>query len=339
MLLGLDIGSSALRACALVVGDEGRRLEVFETEDLPTGAVVNGVIRNSSVVIEALREVLLRADEEASEVVVSLPHSACFVMEAMLPVGPYGYDIPTAREMVAASVPGSWGEFNLSITPINPAQPERALCVAAPRAAVNALKHVVEQAGAKLLGIDAAPTVMMNVAELCGELRGTVALVDIGLKETRIVFTDNGSIYATSTIPKGGQDLTDALQNTLNLTPEEAEAYKLGGDSPDEGLVPRDVHEQLQHFCSALSQGIARALKEIPQRFNKRAPARVLTYGRTAQLSLFQQALSTVSGTTVGVAEALGHVQTNPLDFSPAYLHAVRAASGIAAGTVLPYTE
>lgn len=339
MLLGLDIGSSALRACSLAIGEEGRRLEIFEAEDLPQGAVVNGIIRNAPAVIEALREILLRADAEGAELVMALPHSACYVQEMTLPYGAHGYDVDIAREMIAGSIPGSWGDFNLAISPIQPSQPERALLAAAPRAAVKALRHVAEQAGAKLVSIDAAPTVMINVAELCGELRGSVALVDIGLKETRIVFTENGGVYATSTIPKGGQDLTDALQTTLNLTPQEAEAYKLGGDSPDEGLVPRDVHEQLQHFCSALSQGIARALKEIPQRAHKRVPARVLTYGRTAQLSLFQQALSSASGTTVVVAEALRHVQTNPLDFSPAYLNAVRAASGIAAGAVLPFTD
>lgn len=339
MLLGLDIGSSSLRACSLVLGEEGRSLEVFETEDLPEGAVVNGVIRQSSVVIEALREVLLRADSERCDLAISLPHSASFVLETTLSFDGRRYDVDAAREFIAPHIPSAWGEFNLSIAPIQAQQPSRVILAAAPRAAIQSLRHIAEEAGANLIGIDAAPCVLMNTAELCGELRGSTALVDIGLRETRLIFTEQAGIYATSTIPKGGQDLTEALRTTLGLSAQEAEAYKLGGDTPDEGLVPRDVHEQLQNFCAALSQGIAKALKSVPQAAGKRMPARVVMFGRTAQLSLFQQALAGVSGMTIAVADPLGHVQTNPLDFSPAYLHAVRAASGIAAGTVLPFTE
>lgn len=339
MLLGLDIGSTALRACAINPSSGPSTLELFDTEDLPSGAVVNGVIAEPTQVIEALREILLRSAIESPRLAVSLPHSATCVHPTHLSFKRGRYDLRMAHEEIGPQLPSQWGAYHLSISPFDANDPEDVLLVAAPAAAVRSLQHIASAAGAELVGIDAAPAVGFNMLEHTGSLRGNVALVDVGLQESRILLIKDGRLRRTAVFPRGGQDLSESLQHALKLDPQEAELYKVGGESPGEGIVPRDVHEQLRVACQALADGIHSTLQKAAKSAGISKLTAIHCIGRGADLSLFYDALEELSRATITRPAPLSTLTCNPFDYTTSYLEAVRGASSFAFGSVLPWTS
>lgn len=339
MLLGLDIGSTALRACAISPSTGKERLELFDTEDLPAGAVVNGVISDSAQVVEALREILLRSSIESPQLAMSLPHSATRMVTMQLAQRRGRYDLRAAHAAIDALIPSRWGDYHLSIAPFSEEDPDSVLVVAAPVAAVRVLQHIAEQAGAPLVGIDAAPAVCFNVLAHAQRHQGDVAIVDVGLQESRILLMSGGQLRTSAVFPRGGQDLTESLQTVLKLNAEEAELYKIGGDQPSEGVVPRDVHDQLRVACQALAKGVSTTIQEAAQRIGIANLQSIQCLGRGADLPLFYDALKESSQTKVELLSPLHTLECNPFDYTDSYLDAVRGASGFAFGSVLPWTS
>lgn len=338
MYVGLDIGSTAIRACAITPGESSRGLALFDTQDLPPGAVVNGVVTEAPQVVEALREVLHRSAVTSPRVVVALPHSATIVQPTEVPLRRGRYDLKAARAAIEERIPGEWGDYALAISPFNDIDPTEVLLVAAPRAAVHALQHVVAQAGAELAGIDAAAAVSFNVLEYSGKLQGTRAIVDVGLQESRVVLLHGGAIRATAIFPRGGQDLRESLQNALRISAHEAELYKIGGDTPNEGAVPRDVHEQLRVAASTLAEAIAKTIAKAAKSAGVGRVTHLHCIGRGANLNLFYDALAAHSGAAIEHPSPLSTLQSDPFEFTASYLAAVRASASVAMGAVLPWS-
>lgn len=335
MLLGLDIGSTALRACAVNVEDGQAHLALFDAEDLPHGAVVNGVIVRTSEVIDALSAMLSRSAMDDVRIAVTLPHSATRIQVADLDVHDEGYDSAQARAIIAPQIPEEWGEVHVSASAFNDANPTHALIVAAPVAAVRSIQHVVESAGATLVGIDAAPAVGFNLMAHQGMDGTATALVDVGLQESRVLLFVDGKIHASGVFSRGGEDIRESLQRALNLHGDEAERYKIGGNT--DGVVPRDVHEQLRVSCETLAQGVWTTLQDLTQSAGVQNLASIQCIGRGADLSVFYDALAAHSDTTVGTPAPLRGLTVNTFDYTDNYLDAVRGASSFAFGTVLPW--
>lgn len=338
MYVGLDIGSTAIRACAITPGESRPELALFDTQDLPPGAVVNGVVTEASQVIEALREVLHRSTVPSPRVVVALPHSATIVQTTEVAIRRGRYDLKAARAAIEERIPAEWGDYALAVSPFNEIDPSDVLLVAAPRAAIDALKHVVRQAGAELAGIDAAAAVSFNVLEHSGKLQGTRAIVDVGLQESRVVLLHGGTIRATAIFPRGGQDLRESLQNALRISAHEAELYKIGGDRPNDGAVPRDVHEQLRVAASTLAEAIAKTIAKAAKSAGVSRVTHLHCIGRGADLNLFYDALTAHSGAAIERPSPLSVLKSDPLEYSAAYLEAVRASASVAMGAALPWS-
>lgn len=335
MLLGLDIGSTALRACALVAEDGQVRLSSFDVENLPHGAVVNGVIVQTAQVIDALRAMLSRSIAEEVGVAVTLPHSATRIQVATLDLQGGAYDLELAEALIDPQIPAGWGEIHLSVSPFSADDPGTVLIVAAPKAAVLTMRHVVESAGAVLVGIDAAPAVGFNLLTHQGRVNETTALVDVGFQESRIILFHGGKISGSAVYGRGGLDLRESLQRTLNLHVDEAERYKIGGEA--DGVVPRDVHEQLRVSCETLAEGIWTTLQGLMRTSEVSSLGSIQCIGRGADLSVFYAALSERSGVSVDTPAPLRTLAVNPFDYTESFLDAVRGASNFAFGTALPW--
>lgn len=338
MLLGLDIGSTALRACAISPSDPKGRLDLFDTEDLPPGAVVNGVITETTQVIDALKEVLLRSAVDAPKVAVTLPHSATIVQSTELPLRRGRHDLKAAQAAIEARIPEAWDDYSLSISPFDELEPSQVLLVAAPKAAILTLEHVVQQAGGQLVGVDAAASVSYNLLSFASVHQGSHAVVDVGLRESRVVIISGGVIRSTAIFPRGGQDLSESLQNALNISAREAELYKLGGIGQPDGVLPRDVHEQLRVACQTLAEAVHRTIEKAASSAGVQKIKTIHYTGRGADIQLFHNALQVLADAPTRPLAPLEQLSCDPFEYTQTYLDAVRGASGFAFGSVLPWT-
>src|SRR3954452_22314786 len=85
-LVGLDIGSSAVKAVELKPAGKGFKVAAFASEPVPPDAIVDGAIIDGTAVAEAIRRLFDTHGFKAREVAASLSGNAVIVKKITLPV-------------------------------------------------------------------------------------------------------------------------------------------------------------------------------------------------------------------------------------------------------------
>src|SRR5919106_5359003 len=85
-VVGLDIGSSAVKAVELKPAGKGYRVAAFGTEPIPPDSIVDGAIIDSAAVAESIRRVFESKAFKTKEVAASLSGNAVIVKKISLPL-------------------------------------------------------------------------------------------------------------------------------------------------------------------------------------------------------------------------------------------------------------
>ena len=85
-VVGLDIGSSAVKAVELKAAGNGYRVAAFRTEPIPPDSIVDGAIIDSAAVAESIRRVFESNAFTTKDVAASLSGNAVIVKKISLPV-------------------------------------------------------------------------------------------------------------------------------------------------------------------------------------------------------------------------------------------------------------
>ncbi len=85
-VVGLDIGSSSVKAVELKAAGKGYRVAAFSSQPVPADSIVDGAIIDGASVAEAIRRVFESKAFKTKEVVASLSGNAVIVKKISLPV-------------------------------------------------------------------------------------------------------------------------------------------------------------------------------------------------------------------------------------------------------------
>jgi type IV pilus assembly protein PilM len=235
--IGLDIGTSAVRA-AWVTGSKGRSSLVrFGQIALPSGAVDGGEVRDPGIVSEAISQLWKRSKFKTKQAVVGVANQRVVVRQVDLPFMEEKDLRSSLRYQVAEHIPMPVDDAELDFQIIDDFVTDsqehmmRVLLVAAARDMVGGLVDAVSGAGLQPSGVDLTPfAVARAVSQVArGEVgvAGAEAIIDVGASVTNIIVHHNGEPRFVRILLIGGDDATDALMDQLELSFEEAEALKL----------------------------------------------------------------------------------------------------------------
>src|SRR5437762_11813388 len=85
-VVGLDIGSSAVKAVELKPSGKSHKVTAFAVEPIPPDSIVDGAIIDGTAVAEAIRRLFANAAFKSKEVAASLSGNAVIVKKINLPV-------------------------------------------------------------------------------------------------------------------------------------------------------------------------------------------------------------------------------------------------------------
>ena len=85
-LVGLDIGSSSVKLCHLKEAKKGYLLKAFDIVQFPQEAIVDGVIMNQGVVIDAIRSLVTRNRIRQKECAIAVSGYSVIVKRITLPL-------------------------------------------------------------------------------------------------------------------------------------------------------------------------------------------------------------------------------------------------------------
>ncbi|HVF52668.1 MAG TPA: type IV pilus assembly protein PilM [Actinomycetota bacterium] len=343
--IGLDIGTSAVRAAQVTPGKERPALMTFGQVALPPGAVIDGEIRDGGAVSEAISQLWKRAKMPTKDVIIGVANQRVVVRQIDVPQQDEGEFRASLRFQVADQIPMSVDDAELDFQVIgqfaNPAgEPMmRILLVAAATDMIESFVGAVTTAGLRAAGVDLTPFAVARALSPIarGEmgLPGAEAIVDIGAGVTNLVVHHNGEPKFVRILLVGGNDTTTSLASELGISPEEAEAVKLdlgrGVGSPDaqrillarvEAIV-EEIRGSLDYYLSqedseqvvsivlsgggSMTPGLAQRLEQVMrQPIHRGAPLSQLDVSKSKLTNEQLAQLEPVTGAAVGLALGAG---------------------------------
>jgi len=234
-VVGLDIGTSGVRAAELTLGKGTATLERFGQVALPAGAVRDGEVVDTDAVGAAIKQLWAQAKFSTKKVVVGVANQKVVVRQVDLPWMPEGELRKALAFQVQDYVPMPVDQAILDFHPLEEftndagARMLRVLLVAAARDMVGSAIDAVAKAGLQPHMVDLTSFAVLRSLALEGgafEATGAEALVDVGANVTNVVIHQNGTPRFVRILMMGGGDITDAVAERLGVPAEQAEAIK-----------------------------------------------------------------------------------------------------------------
>jgi type IV pilus assembly protein PilM len=251
-LVGLDIGSSAVKAVELKPAGKGYKVSAFGAEPIPPDSIVDGAIIDSAAVADAIRRLFDTNKIQTKEVCASLSGNAVIVKKITLPVMTDAELAESIYWEAEQYIPFDIQDVNLDYQILDPGDAANGkatmevLLVAAKKEKIADYTGVIEQAGRSAVVVDVDAFALQNAFEVNYGIEPgqVVVLLNAGASATNINILQGDQSVFTRDISIGGNAYTEALQKELNLPFEEADRLKRG--EPVDGVTFEDARPVLR---------------------------------------------------------------------------------------------
>ncbi len=246
-VVGLDIGSSAVKAVELKPAGKGFRVTAFANEPIPPDSIVDGAIIDSGAVSDAIRRLFEHKAFKTKEVAASLSGNAVIVKKIGLPIMTEAELSESIYWEAEQYIPFDIQDVNLDYQILDAGTgPDskgtmEVLLVAAKKEKIADYTGVISQAGRVPVVVDVDAFALQNAFEMNygTDAGAVVVLLNAGASAININILSGGQSLFTRDVSMGGNAYTEAVQKELNLTFDSAEQAKKG--EPVEGITFEDV--------------------------------------------------------------------------------------------------
>jgi type IV pilus assembly protein PilM len=208
--VGLDIGSSAVRAAEVSI--QGTRTEVtrFAQVGLPEGAVVEGEVRNQAVVSAAIKRLWSEGGFKQRDVVLGISSQRSMVRLVEMPKMRPDELRSAVRYEAGDLLPIPLEEAVLDFAPLGPGKPKgdggetiQVLLVVAQRDLVQEHIGVVRKAGLRVRAVDSSPLALVRAVPAPSG-GGLEAIVSVGAQLMVVVVRDGPVPRFVRTVTRPG---------------------------------------------------------------------------------------------------------------------------------------
>ena len=235
-VVGLDIGTTAVRAAQLEFGSGGPArsmptLTRLAQVPLPLGAVRDGEVVDQPGVSAALRQLWQQGKFETRDVVLGVGNPRIIVRDLELPAMPHAQLRSSLPFQVTEMLPMQATDALLDYYPTDEYDGESGrmlmgMLVAAPKDSVTTNIIAVEGASLRPTLVDLNAFALVRSLARGDLAQRTAAFVDIGARTTTVVIARAGVPRLIRILRAGGQDATDAVASSLSISVAESELVK-----------------------------------------------------------------------------------------------------------------
>src|ERR1700681_2505909 len=230
-LVGLDIGSSSIKAVELKSTKAGYELVSFGMEMLAQDTVVDGAIMDAPQVANAITKIFDAQNIKTKNVATSVSGHSVIVKRVPLPLMTEEELYDRIPSEASQHIPFDIADVNLSYQLLESMDAQMdVLLVAVKKDKILNHTNVLAQAGKTPVVVDIDAFGLQNCFEMNYEPDAgqTVALLNIGASVMNINIVRGGVPLFTRDVSVGGNQYTDSLQKELDLSFDDAESLKLG---------------------------------------------------------------------------------------------------------------
>ncbi|SET18258.1 pilus assembly protein PilM [Thalassotalea agarivorans] len=267
MMVGIDIGSHAIKAVVLNQGNDGYILEALAIEPMPRGAVIDREIQDIEAVGNVIAKLKKKLSSSIAQAAAAVSGQTVITKVIYMDASLTDEELASQIEIEADSlIPYPLDEVSLDFEKldVNESDPSKVnvLLSAARTESVGARVSSLEAGGYEAKVIDVESYAISRSYDLIvntlpeDAVEKTVAIVDVGANMTLFSVAENGQHIYSRDQMFGGEQYTRSIVSYYNKSFEEAEAAKVSGDLP-----PNYTFEVLAPFHTILVQQVRRAIQ------------------------------------------------------------------------------
>jgi type IV pilus assembly protein PilM len=333
--IGLDIGSSSVKAVQLRRKGSGWALQAFGKQPLVAQTIVDGTIMDQTAVADAIRQLWSRLRFKQKDVAIAIAGHSVIIKKIAVPQMTPEALAMNIRQEAEHHIPFGRDDVEIDYHVTNPSTPSgqtEMLLVAAKKEVVNDYIQVVRDAGLIPQVVDVAAFASQNGFEANYPLdpRETVVLINIGAAISNINIVRSGVSLFTRDVTIGGNAYTEEIQKQLGIAADEAEAYKVGGNQIEDGVVPQEVIRVMEGVSEVMAGEFQRSLDFFLATTADANVTRIVLAGGSAKISSLHRAIERRSRLPLEVADAWRRVEIDAtLDRAYLSAHSPEALIGV----------
>jgi type IV pilus assembly protein PilM len=333
--IGLDIGSSSIKAVQIKKSRTGVALQAFGMQPLVPQTIVDGTIMDQGAVVEAIRALWGRLKLRTKDVAIAIAGHSVIIKKIAVPSMRADELAANIRFEAEHHIPFAKDDVELDYHVVNPQNSSgqtELLLVAAKKEVVADYTQVVRDAALAPQVVDVAAFAAQNAFEANYTLdaKETAVLVTVGAAISNINIVRAGVSLFTRDVTIGGNAFTEEIQKQLGVSADEAEAYKVGGHYDEQGVVPQEVERIIEGVAEVMAGEFQRSLDFFLATTADTNVSRICLAGGTAKVAALHRAIERRSRLTVEVTDAWKRIEIDSsLDRGYLAAHSPEALVGL----------
>lgn len=342
-LVGLDIGSSSVKAIELQGKPGSLQLASLGFETLQPDTVVDGQIMELNDVSNAIAGLFSSHQIKTDRVAAGVSGSSVIVKNIIVPQMSDEELEESIDWHAEEHIPFDIADVSLDYQIVGAgADSLHVLMAACKRDFVANIKQAIQLAGKQPAIIDVDAFALQNCYEVNYEPTegDTVALLNVGAATMNINILRGAMSVFTRDVSVGGNQYTALLQKELGLTFEQAEHVKRGGDAP-EGCDTADLEAILESVSDMLALEISKTFDfyRATAEDGNAAVQKILISGGGSKLKGLSEYLQARFEIPVESFDPFRKIKFDARKFDPDYMRDVIPEMAVAVGLALRGVE
>lgn len=337
LVVGVDIGSHAVKVCQLKKSDKGYSVVAVGSSVLPEGAVDDGTLIEPEIVGNVIASLFQNLKISQKKVGFSISGYSVIVKKVNLVMMEdeklEEHIMAEAEQYIPFDIEDVYLDFQ-ALSPKNEnAERTDVMLVAAKKDVVDDYLEMLQGIGLEPVLVDVDGFALENTYERSGGTKGNIALVDIGASKMSINILSDGMSVVARDIVVGSRQLTEQIQASLDIDFEDAEAIKLGHTPAGENQ--QMIEDIYSSTCTQWVLEIKKAI-DLYHANNPDAPLEKLVLsGGGSKVSGLPDFLSQETGLIVELFNPFATMSSNPKKIDADYLDNIGPEMAIATGIAI----
>lgn len=337
LVVGLDIGSHAVKVCQLKKTANGYALVTLGSTALPEGAVDDGTLNDPEAVSKAIADLFSNLKIKNRKVGFSISGYSVIVKKVNLAVMEDAqleeHIMSEAEQYIPFDIEDVYLDFQDLKTNTKGTERTDVMLVAAKKEVVDDFIEMLRSINLNPVIVDVDGFALENCFEYNYGKAENVALVDIGAAKMNINIISQGISVVARDIVVGSRQLTEQIQNSLDIDFEEAEAIKLGLAPPGDRL--REIEGIFSSTCTQWVLEVKKAIDLYHANHPDQPLKKLILSGGGAKVTGFSEFLAQETGLEVELFNPFQNVSNNAKSIDPDYLANIGPEMTIVTGIAL----
>ncbi len=340
-LIGLDIGSGAIKLVQLKKSGRGYQLEKFGIKELDPEWIVDGAINNPGKVASEIKALVEEQKVQVKNVALSVSGHSVIVKRIQLPMMTEDELAESIQWEAEQHIPFDIKDVNMDYHVLGkiedqegPAQIDVAL-VAVKKDKLQEYTELVTSAGLTPVVVDVDAFTLGNMYEANYGIKEdeVIALINIGASVMNINILKGGNFAFTRDISIGGNRYGETIQRELNVDHDAAERAKRTGQM--EHIDPEALLSIIHSLNVEVASEIIRSFDYFKTSSMNKNIDRIFIGGGASKLPDLLSQISEKSGLPVEVVNPFKKVQIQGKQFDLDFIEEIAPLAAVGVGLAM----